>query len=771
MPPAVDSWEEVKKLAADFQRTQASTALQRLSDRNCIDVVKKLIELSLLDVIFTVDGKEYLTHEHLKREIEDELAVSGGRIHLTDLASLLRVDLTHINSKAAEIVAESGDEVTVVLGQLINTDYKDRLTEEINQKLSQDGVVTVSDLTKSYDLPTEFLESIINQGLGKTIDGVKDASDPRTIFTESYINQYRFKIRGILTALTRPISVSSIISKYGLPEKIAYSVIDSLISDGDISGSINVSSKIYTPTIFLRSQKEFVENFYRQNSYLEFETLSKVGISDPKSYISTKFGNVVILKTCAVSNSFLLQVDAAIEESVTSESLIDISTLLPSNLSEADIKILFNACVSSNKSLEGSCHLLCGNIVIPATLLTKLKCPLEESMHKKATADFKEGKLMTLFGQNKQSAAVSSIEDNSKSSRKEERKKKAATKTNTGGGTQGREVKIKATKKKYKPGQKGGGRNDDSDDDTDTSRLRRDSQGDSDALIFIPFAELVAEIKKTDKSLEDTHSDLPSELAELIYDDLNSKYVIIAKKVWEEYAVSATANKKKTHADLQSSLSSLYSSLYLYIKGLSAIKNDGLKSQLDKFLLKSLCNDAINLLLGYLSPEENINLSNPDTRNKFIAKLDSSHKESLTKLASASLDTFLEALEEAAAKLEIFIKPIDKKRESTLLSEHRQNLLLQLSESSDPGLTLHLAVLILFQRVTGAAIHASGKFVPQLIRELVDKLPPDTVALLSSCEQLVVSLVKTSKDGDSTEKESVEQQLQELSLKIKEIVK
>lgn len=72
-------WEEVKRLAADFQRAQLSTTVQRLSERNCIEIVKKLIELKLIDVVFTNDGKEYITPKHLQKEIVDELTVAGGR--------------------------------------------------------------------------------------------------------------------------------------------------------------------------------------------------------------------------------------------------------------------------------------------------------------------------------------------------------------------------------------------------------------------------------------------------------------------------------------------------------------------------------------------------------------------------------------------------------------------------------------------------------------------------------------------------------------------
>lgn len=72
-------WEEIKRLAADFQRAQLSSTAHKLSERNCIEIVQKLIGLGLVEVIYTTDGKEYLTPQQVEREIKDELFVHGGK--------------------------------------------------------------------------------------------------------------------------------------------------------------------------------------------------------------------------------------------------------------------------------------------------------------------------------------------------------------------------------------------------------------------------------------------------------------------------------------------------------------------------------------------------------------------------------------------------------------------------------------------------------------------------------------------------------------------
>lgn len=53
-----------------------------------------------------------------------------------------------------------------------------------------------------------------------------------------------------------------------------------------------------------------------------------------------------------------------------------------------------------------------------------------------------------------------------------------------------------------------------------------------------------------------------------------------------------------------------------------------------------------------------------------------------------------------------------------LLSGHRASLCAKIGECRDPALCLHLALLIIFQTMTQQIVHASGRFVPQLLQFL-----------------------------------------------------
>ena len=65
-----------------------------------------------------------------------------------------------------------------------------------------------------------------------------------------------------------------------------------------------------------------------------------------------------------------------------------------------------------------------------------------------------------------------------------------------------------------------------------------------------------------------------------------------------------------------------------------------------------------------------------------------------------------------------------------MLNAHKEGLLEQLVQCDDPALTLHLGSLILFQSLTGFAVHASGKFVPQILGHLKPFLTSESLDVL-----------------------------------------
>ena len=60
----------------------------RLSERNCVEIIQRLQEQHLIELIYTTDGKEFLTSQELSKEIREELLVQGGRCSLADQSTV-----------------------------------------------------------------------------------------------------------------------------------------------------------------------------------------------------------------------------------------------------------------------------------------------------------------------------------------------------------------------------------------------------------------------------------------------------------------------------------------------------------------------------------------------------------------------------------------------------------------------------------------------------------------------------------------------------------
>lgn len=71
--------DDILELQRQLAEAQQASSSKMLSDRNCVELVMKLQALNLIDVIFTRSGREYLTHEKLTKEIEEQIATRGGK--------------------------------------------------------------------------------------------------------------------------------------------------------------------------------------------------------------------------------------------------------------------------------------------------------------------------------------------------------------------------------------------------------------------------------------------------------------------------------------------------------------------------------------------------------------------------------------------------------------------------------------------------------------------------------------------------------------------
>ncbi|XP_053301605.1 E3 UFM1-protein ligase 1 isoform X2 [Pleuronectes platessa] len=778
-------WEEIRRLAADFQRAQFADTVQRLSERNCIEIITKLVQDKKLDVVHTLDGKEYITPAQISREIRDELYVHGGRVNIVDLQQILNVDWVHVENRASDIVKSDRD-VQLVLGQLIDDSYLNRLAEEVNDKLQEAGLISIAELCKSYDLPGDFLSEELTKRLGKLIQGEMDEYNKGVIFTPAFVARHKARIRGLFSAITRPTPVSSMIAAFGFQEHLLYTVLEELVNTGRLKGSVvggRQDKAVYIPDIYSTTQNSWVDSFLQQNGYLEFDALIRLGIPDPPSYIRKRFksNKLLFLRAACVGQTLVDQVEASVEEAVSSATWTDIQPILPSCLSMEDVGILINQAMR-NTDVQSSARVLGGTVVVSEKFISNCLSLFDDAMQQKAQKEVKNNPVFLITEDDlKQSSMTENSAPSKKEKREAERRKKATEgsgSVKSGGGGNAREIRIRKTKKK-------GRRDEDSDEETGPSQQNRSRQTEAP---FMAPEEIVAVLEQR---VSDCPEEILSELAGNLVRPLMKAYQEVLRAVFMSSTSSPSgANKKKSMKDLQEEITNLYNNIRLFEKGTKFFSDDT-QVNIAKHVLKTVCTDITNILVNFLAADLMMSVENPssitnEVRVKILGKLSEETKGPLMKLHNCligkTIEDFLTNIETSAEVCGFMLKKGDKKKERQALFLHRQALTEQLKETEEPALILHLTSVLLFQASTHCMLHAPGRCVPQIIGILTGRIPTEQQQLLSAYQSLVVKqLVSQSQgrkqeeaEGKAEEQEeearSVRSELMTLAPQVKELV-
>ncbi|KAK6042611.1 hypothetical protein COOONC_19884, partial [Cooperia oncophora] len=331
------TWADIQRLVADLQRVQLSESSKKLSEANCVEVVTKLIRRSLIDVVFTRDGHSYITQKHLATEVRNECVALGGRAPLTDIATSLNVDLEHVERVAHQLAAEN-TEFKISGGELFAEDYVTNLQNELRTLLAEQGFQTLSSLCKHWNLSQELLRSLLLDHLPADFSGVLEGD---TIFTQEYLEAHKNLLRAILSAIIKPIPISIVQARVGLPTARFWSAFDALVAEnevpGRLSGSRSSPSCTYIPHLHDHLVRMYVQNTFRQQEFIQTSVLKKLGLSEGggkngqvEQIIKQENGDVNIetLPSMLLSKALLQQCSTAVKEAVQTSDVCDVQSAL-----------------------------------------------------------------------------------------------------------------------------------------------------------------------------------------------------------------------------------------------------------------------------------------------------------------------------------------------------------------------------------------------------------------------------------------------------------
>ncbi len=95
--------DDLAGLLSALNDAQQAKAAVKLSERNVVELIIKLKQLGILgdDLLHTINGKEYITTDRLKADVQAALRQAGGRLELTELPALVGVDLLHCEKQVS----------------------------------------------------------------------------------------------------------------------------------------------------------------------------------------------------------------------------------------------------------------------------------------------------------------------------------------------------------------------------------------------------------------------------------------------------------------------------------------------------------------------------------------------------------------------------------------------------------------------------------------------------------------------------------------------
>ncbi len=723
------TWDEIKKLAADFQRIQLVENSFKLSERNCIEIINKLIESGLLNVVHTIDGKDFLTAKQVEKEIYDELIVHEGRINIVKLQTLLNIDISHIEVKVADIV-KNDPNLVLILGQIISKDYMNKMAEEINELLQERESVSISELTNVYELPAEFIHQTIEPRIGGLIKGNFDG---KILFTFNFVNKQKALLNGILEACLKPVRFSQIIKEFSLESGMVFDNFNELLSSGKIKGTLfggkHEMSAVFVPEFYVKAQKQYVNSFFKQNGYIEYSNMKKIGISEPEIFVKELLENqnIKFLSSSCFAPYYLNNLEEDIEDILNKNGFCDLQQILPSIINENDMNIMASYFHDQFKARNDlPLDLMGEKYLVKKTFLQELNAKFQIKMEAKADEELKKPAIV--LGLKSERAIIADTQNVVSSS------------TNTS---------IKQSKSKTKK--------------VNTTQ----NQQQSENIVEISFVDRVNLVKELKSMVREIDEDLLELLVEHFLKPLNHSFFEMLKlKIESGLVAGGESNEKctvvatKTLKDVQETVKLLLINAKIFDKALKSLTDSKVQEIIAKHLAKTCLTDIFNEIIKFIATEQFITFNdenmNSETRTKILQKLKEPSKQELNELNQAlntkSCSEIIEITEKTASNLlEFPLKKADTKREKEVILRLKESTKEQLKKEEDPATVLHLVCTILYHDTSGFMLSAPGRCVPNIMEKLKPELAEETFTKLVNFQNLVIKSLSKNKSPESLE--------------------
>lgn len=280
---------ELLALRRHFQCLQQQDNQHRLNERNVVEIINILSKKKkIIELIYTSDGKEFLTWAQLRREIRDELHVSGGKLNVVELPPLVNVDMIHVERAVSDILSDPDSGIRLCNGELITKEFINGLIVEAGELLKENGCVVLSEFAKNAHLPSSFVSDVFTEAVeNHSLDAVLHDS---AVYTDTFVRFQVALLRSSLIAAMRPITVRHVALRRGIYVSLLPNLIRSLEDSHALPGRFEGGDTgKYIPAIFEKERSMNVNNIYMSSHFVTYAALQQFDVANPKMYLENNF--------------------------------------------------------------------------------------------------------------------------------------------------------------------------------------------------------------------------------------------------------------------------------------------------------------------------------------------------------------------------------------------------------------------------------------------------------------------------------------------------
>lgn len=711
-------WAEIEALQAELAAACNENIANRLSERNCVELIMKLKELNMIELIHTTNGKQYLTPERVKIEVYNALVGLGGRAVIPEIADELYLDYDTVENSFTAILEEKN--LVKHFAAYLTPVYLDNLAEEIQINMNQSGFISIGQISQDYDFTGKFLLEHIQPRLKAETTPQKSG-----FYTESYLRRLEAGVRGYLSAAKMPLKMKALYQRnQQMDENWMQTITTKLLESGRIKGRFlgRGETATFIPQIYLEQQKKEVKQKIDSTGNIQIEYLKRAldakNDHGAKAWMKENYPDYMLLATQYVSASFIRTVLEDIESRLSKDHIVDLYTILPDNFTQHDLENMLRHLTSQSENISeaktlGSDWLIDGAFIEQSIQI--FQSTINERADKAAVK-----KIVTIITED------DVIKKDQKGKEKNKEIEFDAKEKGGGGGRGAREAKTKGKDKKRKKNEAA---------EAEKSNQTAQNQG---ALSEVEIADILKEQEPFDGFEEETLQ----EMVDILFPILSEHYQSQAKSIFthKQQVKNDSKQVRKSRKEQEEIINNCYAKLKLCQKGLGTVQSSSSYVQFEKHLMKTLGNDLINFIFALSSDSQETNLS-LNMRLKILKQTESEPEalDNLTKLNNAKvpLDVLENAQDAAEYGAGMMIK-FDKNREKSSLLEYIESMNNSLESCTDLPTALHITMTSLFSTINKSILHFPGKLTPSVIELLRSKLLAEQSTLLSEAQDAVL---------------------------------